>query len=55
MQIVEETVYMIVLPDRRMMTLNEGGKPDAEAVCVGLHNEQTTPLAGFLSNEFCDS
>ena len=43
---------MIPLPDGRIMTLNEEGRPDAEAGVAGLPpNEQATALTGFLFNE----
>ena len=52
MQIVEGKIQMIPLPDGRIMSLNEEGRPDAEAGVAGLpRNEQATALARFPSNE----
>jgi hypothetical protein len=52
MQIVEGKIQMIPLPDGRIMTLNEEGRPDAEAGIAGLPcNEQASALAGFASHE----
>jgi hypothetical protein len=52
MQIVEGPIQMIPLSDGRIMTFNEEGGPDAEAVRAGLPpNEQATRLAGFPSNK----
>ena len=51
-KIVEGTIQMIPLPDGRIMTLNEEGRPDADAGRVGLPpNEQATELAGLPFNE----
>jgi hypothetical protein len=51
-QIVGGMIQMIPLSDGRIMTLNEEGRPDAEAGVAGLpRNEQATALAGFPSTE----
>jgi hypothetical protein len=52
MQIVGGKIQMIPLPDGRIMTLNEEGRPDADAGVADLpRNEQATALAGFPFNE----